>query len=601
MLIPPERLKEVYKYLRTAQTTNRPINIFASLDCDSVCATKILTSICLRNGLRYTFSPVRGYQDLEIKLKEIRNMIAEGELDNLIFINCLATENVIRKVFQVEVNEADFTNLKIFVFDYHKPVHLTNIHSENLVWVMESDDFCALEYPKPYIEADSDEESSDESEEESSLEDDGGPPRKRRKINPQNPKILEERQKIKRANETYYKDTYFGLNSSWYLYLMSTQANHDDNLMLWCSIIGTTTMFVNQRMDRNHYNELVEEYQNFCLRKNNPVRDVPGSELSDQRKRRPKNHVQFSQELQLVMLHHWTIYNSMFYSPVVAAKLGLWKEKGQARIDYLLARMALPKKEANQEWDSIEEKLQNEFYQRFDEHAVQELGEDIKFPSFTKQHGEFENLRASDVVYSLSALLEDETSVREAILSDEGESAIYTCVENSFKESMDALDLNNQHLLKQGFSQARRLQRGIANKALEILNKGRVKSCGIFRYAQIDEKNEFYTPLSLTKLTIFIQNLWTERMRSNNRTEKPLVCGAWNDQTNTYVVCGLPKSLNRQERNKNPFGTSFRKAAQSFEARVRNITFDTYLMEIQKDHWPKFVDELHAAMIDHLN
>lgn len=600
MLIPPDRLEEVYKYLRTATTTNRPINIFASLDCDSVCATKILTSICMRNGLRYTFSPVRGYQDLEIKLKEIRNMIAEGELDNLIFINCLATENVIRKVFQVDINENDVPNLRIFVFDYHKPVHLTNIYSKKLVWIVESEESCGLQYPKPFIEEESDEESSEESEE-SSQEEDGGPPRKRRKLNPKNADELAERHQLKRSNETHYKDTYFGKSSSWFLYLMSTKSNQDDNLMLWCSIIGTTTMFVNQRMDRNHYNELVEEYQNFCLRKNNPFRELSGSELSEERKRRPRDHVQFSHEFQLVMLHHWTIYNSLFYSPVVASKLGLWKEKGNERIDYLLARMALPKKEAQQEWESIEEKLQKEFYSRFEKHALQELGDDIKFPSFTKQHGEFDNLRASDVVYSLSALLEDETRVREALLSDEGESAIYTCVEDSFKESMDALDVVNQHLLKKGFRHARKLQKGIANKALEILNKGRVKSCGIFRYAQIDEKNEFYTPLSLTKLTIFIQNLWTERMKSNNRAEKPLVCGAWNDQSNTYVVCGLPKSLKRQEHNKNPFGTSFRKAAQTFEARVRNVTFDTYLMEIQKDHWPKFVDELHAAMIDHLN
>ena len=34
-----------------------------------------------------------------------------------------------------------------------------------------------------------------------------------------------------------------------------------------------------------------------------------------------------------------------------------------------------------------------------------------------------------------------------------------------------------------------------------------------------------------------------------------------------------------------PFGKAFKQAAQRVEARVRNITFETYLIEIQKDDW----------------
>lgn len=586
MLISPDKLDAMYEKICTAAETEKPVYIFASLDCDSACTTKILTSICKQNGCRYIIRPVRGWHDLELKLQDIRELIVGSDLDNIVFINCLGTDDVMKQVFGYEIDEDDFPNLNIFVFDFHKPVHLSNVHSPRMIWIAETEEKCQETYPEQYIE-EVEEDSSEE--DEFSDSDDEGPPRKKRKLNPE---IALQRLQLKRSNDTYYQHTYHGLNSSWFLYQMATKLNKDDNHMLWWAIVGLTKMFIHQQMDRLQYNELVEEFRGFVLRKNTPFveqNDDQGGLVI----RRKKNHIQFSNELQLIMLHHWTIYNSMYYSPIVAAKMNLWKENGKEQIDYLLATMSLPQNEAHQDWDSIELKLQKEFYERFKKHGVKHFGEEIFFGSFTKQHGDFEYLRAADMAHAVCALLEDERDLRDV----ESEQEVYACVETNFKQSMDALDVENTCKLTQGLANAKRLQHLIAGKALEIINKKRVQSVGMFRYVELGEKNEFYTPLAISNLSLYVQNISTEKYKKMNKQAKPIVVGAWNDGSNTYTVCGVPVKRSHHL-HRNPFGRAFRIAAEGVKARVRNITFETYLMEIQRDDWKQFVEKLHEVMVD---
>merc|ERR1719270_2360997 len=118
---------------------------------------------------------------------------------------------------------------------------------------------------------------------------------------------------------------------------------------------------------------------------------------------------------------------------------------------------------------------------------------------------------------------------------------------------------------------------------------------GIFRMVVMDEKNEFYTPISISKLTKYIQACHQDRVRAKR---KPLITACWNDPRNTYTVCGVPSQRNRQHVTKNPFGRAFRRAAEAIKARVRLITFETYLLEIQKDDWSKFIEQLHTVLID---
>eukprot|EP00494_Astrolonche_serrata_P024918 UN25178 len=525
-------------------------------------------------------------------------MIAEGELDNLIFINCLGTEDAIQTVFGVDIDEKDFPDFRTFIFDFHKPVHLSNVHSKSIVWVVDTEESCKQTYPKQYVELDDEDDSEEfsDSDEEFDDEDEGdvnnnnnkrtagdlpGRKNKRRKLNMNADKLIE-RQRLKRRCEEYYHYTSCRLSSSFYMYQMGTKTSKDDNAMLWCGIVGTTKLFLNQQMSGSIYNDMMEELQGQVLRRNNPYVEPElkdGCDPDTLFERRPPNHIQFSQELKLVLLHHWTIFNSMFYSPIIAAKLGLWKADGKKAIDFLLAKMSLPQKEAHQEWDSLAEDIQKTFFGKFEKHAIDQVGQDMVYASFTKQHGDYDYLRAGDMVFAITALLEDEKA---QVTTDDKEKKqmsdkeIYACVEKNFKTAMDSLDICNQKSLKRGLKLATKLQKTTADKALDILNNNRISSLGIFRVVFVDEKNEFYTPISISKLSQFIQTSYQERLRDKSK-KKPLVAACWNDNRNTFTVCGVPSSKNRQSLDKNPFGCAFRTAAQAVKARVRNITFETYL------------------------
>lgn len=45
------------------------------------------------------------------------------------------------------------------------------------------------------------------------------------------------------------------------------------------------------------------------------------------------------QEFRLMMLRHWSLYNSMYNSPHVATRLVTWTSAGKEKLDFLLARM----------------------------------------------------------------------------------------------------------------------------------------------------------------------------------------------------------------------------------------------------------------------
>jgi cell division control protein 45 len=45
------------------------------------------------------------------------------------------------------------------------------------------------------------------------------------------------------------------------------------------------------------------------------------------------------QDFRLMLLRHWSLYESMYHSSYVAARLGIWKEKGRRRLTNLLVKM----------------------------------------------------------------------------------------------------------------------------------------------------------------------------------------------------------------------------------------------------------------------
>jgi cell division control protein 45 len=57
---------------------------------------------------------------------------------------------------------------------------------------------------------------------------------------------------------------------------------------------------------------------------------------------REKGTILIEQELKLMLLRHWTLYDSMHNSNYLVSKLVLWKEPGQRELKKFLAQIGIP-------------------------------------------------------------------------------------------------------------------------------------------------------------------------------------------------------------------------------------------------------------------
>lgn len=55
-------------------------------------------------------------------------------------------------------------------------------------------------------------------------------------------------------------------------------------------------------------------------------------------------------QFRFMLLRHWSLYESMYYSNYVASKLGTWRAKGQEKLKELFAKMGFPLDESKQKY-----------------------------------------------------------------------------------------------------------------------------------------------------------------------------------------------------------------------------------------------------------
>lgn len=64
--------------------------------------------------------------------------------------------------------------------------------------------------------------------------------------------------------------------------------------------------------------------------------------LSYQTHNREVGNIRAEPELKLMLLRHWTIFDSMNNSNYTVGKFGLWKEPGQKRLREFFVQLGLP-------------------------------------------------------------------------------------------------------------------------------------------------------------------------------------------------------------------------------------------------------------------
>lgn len=607
MIVTGDGLDEHYREIvARCRQSSCAVLILVSNEPDSLCCCHILASLLRSDLVPYMIKPVRGYDDM---LRANFTLIQSNpDLSTIIMINCGATVDLLQLL------ELD-ANRMVYVLDSHRPYHLANVQQENEQVVIFSAEEVRLSELPELLTADeealgsSDEDEPDEPDDyldedddrlwDTPPRDDGGGEdevgeRRGRRKRVRRSSLSEEdyyqlrqsrRRKVNQLQK-YYRSSYYETAASNVGFLLANQLNKPTLNLLWLAVVGVTDQFLHERIDEIVYNRFVswaaDEIKHF----------TPDPDPSVDNGRRPPQagQIQLHTEYRFMLVRHWNLYDSMYNSKYVATRLGIWRDGGKRKLKLLLSKVGLPLRECRAAFRTMgktfREALEHGLALQAEEYSLPS----ITFGSFTRQHGANFRISAADLVHSLSALLENPSANEDGL-----------AWERNFWVAYDAILSHDDKvdLLKHGLSLSVIGQKAIVKQGVALITNKRIVSSGPFRYAIIEDSPDqalFCHPLILSKLALFLVDALVTSIR---KPAKPLVLACYNPDEACFLVVGVPgpSSLGSSDRILNPFGTAFRQAADQTKSRYKHDSFETSVMQVQKDDIHKFFELLHSDLI----
>ena len=82
----------------------------------------------------------------------------------------------------------------------------------------------------------------------------------------------------------------------------------------------------------------------------------------------------------LLLLRHWTLYDSLFHTRAVATRLGLWNARKREAFDVLIADMGIPLAQAHQQYSVMPLDTRVRFLTKLEAYAKAYQFDDIFIP-----------------------------------------------------------------------------------------------------------------------------------------------------------------------------------------------------------------------------
>jgi len=179
-------------------------------------------------------------------------------------------------------------------------------------------------------------------------------------------------------------------------------------------ILGLTEQYIQDKISFSRYEESITVYREEVSRfnTNDILEDDFEEGLNEEAALKSKpidpddRSIKFQDEFHLMLLRHWSLYDSLFHSSYVATRLGIWKDKGRQRLVNLIANTGLPLQECYQSYSSMKLEFRRDIEPKLKKWAPRYNMPEIVFPSFLRNCGYRATLSASDAVYSLTALMD---------------------------------------------------------------------------------------------------------------------------------------------------------------------------------------------------
>ncbi len=345
--------------------------------------------------------------------------------------------------------------------------------------------------------------------------------------------------------------------------------------------------------------------------KKDPYEDI---ELKSEN--RETKSIMIENDYKLFLYRHWTLYDSIRYSNYTLKNLHTYTEEGQRDIQKILAFIGIPLDETKQKFSYMKNEYKSLFKEKIFEVFKKFDMKDIIFKSFLYQFDQKTQVSASDIVYCASSLLEYPFNI--SLLEEDSGGSREILDKNSVKEedksyfsanNMDYkynnfwhcynfLSLKDVKNLEISLDLSMKFQKAMVNVGTSIKRIVPVKS---FRWSIMnndinDDVKYFQHPLSLEKLALFVLETQNAKLQyKSNQAQninKPYVLAMLNNIKNTYLVAGVLSPTVQEEREKNTFPIRFRLAANKINAKVIFNNFNDNIIEIPKDTYMAFIEEL---------
>eukprot|EP00668_Euglena_longa_P016836 GGOE01021146.1.p1 GENE.GGOE01021146.1~~GGOE01021146.1.p1 ORF type:complete len:594 (+),score=194.43 GGOE01021146.1:123-1784(+) len=548
-------------------------------------AQRILAKIFGRYFVQFKAVPLSRYSVLQ----RLFEREAEREM-SWVLLNCGGSEDVTQWMHP--------ENHKVYIVDNHRPLHLHNIESEKVFifddgstqdeYLHKMTDKSSKSQRKrrrhndeddvPLPESDAD--STSDSEEDASRAVDGG---RKRKHMP------------KEAERDYYRGSYYGLSAAATLYMLADQLHvSNDPEVLWMAILGITEQFLFRKIPKDLYREQIHLFQESVHARllQKPINVTFGDGFTAPKFNESK--IVADDEYRFVLLRHWSLYESMWHSQFVAGRLGLYtSEKGKLLLDTLLSKVGISPQLRKSAFSAIPEADQKSLKDKLLDYGRVYGLRDFTFRSFFKHQGYGFALSAADLVYGVSALLEQPAETEQEF-------------RKHFWKAYETLQSDDAQTIKEGIELAKAQQAALVRQATVMLAKSCLINCGAFRLGYLGDSTDamdldcLRRPGILQRMARFLSEIRTCQPATRTAqppVDKPLVLAAKNLSTNTWTVVGVQRDKGDGTVERNKFSNTFRLAALKSRANCATDGVDPAAIEVHQDSLRQFMD----AVLYHIN
>lgn len=565
---------------------NERVLLLVACDVDALCTCAILQHLFRGDHVLYTIVPIKIPDDMRQAFVDNAPL-----LRHVVLVNCGATVDLIDLVDPPD-------HVIIHVIDTHRPVDVNNIYSDSQVRVISplDDEDNVPSFPQLYRP---DLEDNSDSEDEA---DEGGSGRRKR----YDAASLERRAERQRWQEErrrvlteYGEFSRHAGCSALLVYRLSVLLSRDCSRQLWLALVALSSQLSTGRWSRQQLAVSAAEQQSHVARY---------SHRSDAATSLDCLRIAFECDLCLCVYRHWSLYDSLRYTPHVACRLRLFTYGGEKRLLEMLAELGLPLSQCRQQYSSMDVLLREQVLPLLRDVAEKYHIAPLVHNTFVAQCGYRGAVTAIDIAHAVMAVLELPSTNPAASEEEEANDA-----DSQFFSALQCLQSqhSDEKCVSSALTHARLLFRLLYDTVRSMLDMQHVLSVGAFLYAAVSEGEPnarlLARPLTLSMLARYTLLAHVTSQRSRRSRHLPLVLclplpssspsstsSEGGDSAALCMVAGVPPVSEQAPRNL--LGRAFSSAADRCSIRLTVSTCDGAVVQMAVDQRSKFLDTLAALL-----